>query len=134
MIGLGLPQYATVNYAFAQGKLRDELMLKIEQALSTKSAREWEDIFISDERGNHGKLPIIALRQVEESLKSDELLQLRNMTSTFQVEGGQTVTVMQPGLDYVSFLKKSGEEKPTGASKLGEHNNFIAQHFLSSKL
>ena len=133
VVGIGLPKYAPIHFAFANGKQCEQIKQKIEENLAQKTAQEWEDFFIADNRGRD-KLPVIALRYAEQSLKNDELLDLRNMKTEYTAEGGQTIKLVHPGLDYASFLKMK-HSSAIGAPKLGEHNDmFLKLQPIPSKL
>jgi len=138
--GIGLQsQYGSMSYGLTPLNSKNYKLIRtaVEQALQSKTAIEWEQHFTASSVKN--KLPVLAIRTMEQSLGSDELVKLRNMTIEYNSSSSNekqqqnqqqfnVIRVMKPGLDYSSFLNATTANNASiAAPRLGEHNDkFLA--------
>ena len=113
---LDLKELTSLDNAFATGIKGKEVKSKIEKVLKTKTASEWEEIFIHPSI----VLPIIRLRMAEE-LENDEIFKNRKMIQKLK-SNSQEYTVIKPSLDYQNFLIK---QKNDCAPEIGQDNEQI---------
>lgn len=114
---IGLENLSNMSNAFATGDDALKIRKMIEEKLSVKTSKEWEDFFIDPKRS----LPIMRVRKPED-LYGDETLKQRKMISIFKKDDEEFM-VLKPGLDYVNFLKKS--QNNTGGPNIGENNDIL---------